>query len=215
MANKRDYDKLHTGFAELILMLVLKVKEAGHDIKIAQEVRSVEEQNRLYAIGRTKTGLRVTNAKGGDSMHNYNLAVDFCLVNDVIERGRRTRYPSWHPVWKAIGEAAKELGLEWGGDWKTIKDRPHVQLPVALKTVKSLYASGGLSAVFDYADEVVKDLKAKYKPEPIKLAPATPLKTSDAAAAIGRYNVNTDGEGGSHHKTENAATGDSVENRTM
>lgn len=51
-------------------------------IRIVQGLRTIEEQNDLYAQGRTKQGKKVTNAKGGSSFHNYGLAVDFCLLID-------------------------------------------------------------------------------------------------------------------------------------
>ena len=35
--------------------------------------RSIAEQNRLYAIGRTTPGKKVTNARGGYSWHNFGL----------------------------------------------------------------------------------------------------------------------------------------------
>ena len=57
-------DLLLTGFAKMI---------------IVQSLRTFPEQNALYAQGRTKPGPRVTKAKGGQSYHNYGLAIDFCL----------------------------------------------------------------------------------------------------------------------------------------
>ena len=39
-------------------------------IRIVQSLRTIEEQNELFAQGRTKPGKIVTNAKGGSSYHN-------------------------------------------------------------------------------------------------------------------------------------------------
>jgi len=58
-------------------------------IRIVQGLRTIEEQNDLYAQGRTKQGKKVTNAKGGSSFHNYGLAVDFCLLIDDKETNQR------------------------------------------------------------------------------------------------------------------------------
>lgn len=83
--------------------------------------RSIAEQNRLYAIGRTTPGKKVTNACGGYSWHNFGLAADYAFV----VKGKVT----WDGPWDVFGKIARECGLEWGGDFKTILDRPHVQWP--------------------------------------------------------------------------------------
>lgn len=93
--------------------------------------RTIEEQNALYAQGRTKPGKIVTNAKGGYSIHNFGLAFDFCLI---IDGGK---YASWEylkdfdgdktPDWMEFVNLFKSAGYEWGGDWKSFKDRPHLQ----------------------------------------------------------------------------------------
>lgn len=81
--------------------------------------RSIEEQNRLYAKGRTAPGSIVTKARGGYSWHNFALAADYAFVIN----GKVT----WNGPWDLFGKIARQCGLEWGGDWKKFKDRPHVQ----------------------------------------------------------------------------------------
>lgn len=98
-------------------------------IRIVQGLRTIDEQNTLYAQGRTTPGPKVTNAKGGRSFHNYGLAVDFCLLIDGKEI-------SWDMAkdydqdkkadWTEVVEVFKKYGWEWGGNWKT-KDNPHFQ----------------------------------------------------------------------------------------
>ena len=46
------------------------------DVRITNAFRSWDEQDRLYAQGRTLPGSLVTNAQGGDSYHNWGLAFD-------------------------------------------------------------------------------------------------------------------------------------------
>lgn len=46
-------------------------------IRITQSLRSFKEQDELYAIGRTKSGKKVTNTKGGQSIHSYGLVAAF------------------------------------------------------------------------------------------------------------------------------------------
>lgn len=113
---------------------VVKAMSAmGYPVTVFQGFRSFEEQNALYAQGRTKPGAIVTNAKGGDSFHNYGVAVDIVFVVD----GK----PSWSQkhAWKTLGKVGKDHGFEWGGDWVGFVDLPHFQLTngYTLKDFKS------------------------------------------------------------------------------
>ena len=92
----------------------------GYNLIVTQGFRSIEEQNALYAQGRTKPGKIVTNAKGGQSNHNHGKAVDFAfVVNGEI---------SWDDkLYQNIGRWARQVGLNWGGNWN-FSDKPHVEL---------------------------------------------------------------------------------------
>lgn len=84
--------------------------------------RSVDAQNQLYAQGRTKAGNIVTNAKGGQSFHNWRVAYDFVpTVNGKVDWNNEA-------LFGAIGYFGQQIGLEWGGSWKGFKDMPHMQL---------------------------------------------------------------------------------------
>ena len=93
-------------------------------------MRTIEEQNALYAKGRTTPGPIVTKAKGGSSFHNYGLAFDICWL---IEQGDGTYVydptKSWNfgPNYKKVVELLKAAGYIWGGDFKSIKDTPHFE----------------------------------------------------------------------------------------
>ncbi len=89
-------------------------------LRVTQGYRSIEEQNALYEQGRTTPGNIVTNARGGQSYHNYGLAFDVV----VMENGEA----KWDkPVTQAIADIAADHGFEWGGSWSTFQDRPHFQ----------------------------------------------------------------------------------------
>ena len=94
-------------------------------IGIGECLRSVSEQNELYAKGRTKPGRIVTHAKGTDygSMHQWGIAFDF-YRNDG-----KGAYNASGDFFHKVGKIGTGLGLEWGGNWKNIKDMPHFQLP--------------------------------------------------------------------------------------
>lgn len=90
----------------------------GIAIKVTGGFRTCEAQNALYAQGRTKPGAIVTNAKCGESLHNYGVSFDICF---------NTPKPYVGP-WDKVGAIGESLGLEWGGRWTTFVDRPHFQL---------------------------------------------------------------------------------------
>lgn len=101
--------------------LVHKASTNGVTIKILSGLRTYDEQNALYAQGRTAPGNKVTNAKGGFSNHNFGIAFDVGVFEGA-------KYLGESPKYKAVGVLGMELGLEWGGNWKTIVDQPHYQL---------------------------------------------------------------------------------------
>jgi len=106
------------------LRLALKecLETVGSKVLITQSLRTIAEQNALYSQGRTIKGKIVTNAKGGQSVHNYGLAVDFCLVKDG-----KAFWDEKHKDWLKVVAIFKKNGFTWGGDWKTFKDYPHFE----------------------------------------------------------------------------------------
>lgn len=106
---------------------------AGVVCRFTHTLRTNAEQDALYAIGRTKPGKIVTNAKGGQSYHNYGLAIDFVLlVNGQV---------SWavDKNWLAVIAIFESYGWESGHRWK-FKDSPHVQKTFG-KTIAQLAAT--------------------------------------------------------------------------
>lgn len=97
-------------------------------IRITQGLRTFKEQNDLYAIGRTKPGKKVTNAKGGESIHNYGFAVDICLVIDGKDVSWDTA-KDWDndgiSDWNECVKVFASYGWNWGGNWNSFKDMPH------------------------------------------------------------------------------------------
>lgn len=100
----------------------LWLKELGKQglkVKILSTYRAKEEQDKLYAQGRTEKGNIVTYAKGGQSFHNYRVALDFAPLNDkgVI---------NWDDIelFKKCGEIARQLGFTTL--WE-INDYGHIQ----------------------------------------------------------------------------------------
>lgn len=103
-------------------------------IRIVQGLRTIDEQNTLYAQGRTAPGAIVTKAKGGSSFHNYGLAIDFALLYDgKLSWDLNTDFDHNNVKdWDEVVNAFKAKGYEWGGVWKTLKDYPHLQKTFSL-----------------------------------------------------------------------------------
>lgn len=138
-ANKMDnitlqrIEKIHPKLRVELKQIYSEISEAltGRAIcRFTQVLRTIAEQDALYAQGRTTKGKIVTNAKGGYSYHNFGLSFDFCLIIDGKE-------VSWDmnkdfdgdkvSDWMEVVSIVKRHGWEWGGDWKSFKDYPHFQ----------------------------------------------------------------------------------------
>jgi peptidoglycan L-alanyl-D-glutamate endopeptidase CwlK len=103
------------------IALVQRAAARGIVIKVISGTRSYAEQDALYAQGRTAPGEIVTNARGGQSNHNFGIAFDVGVFDGL-------RYLGHSPLYKAVGAIGLDLGLEWGGKWTSFIDEPHFQL---------------------------------------------------------------------------------------
>lgn len=104
--------------------------EKGVELLIYCTLRSNEEQNALYAIGRTKDGKIVTNARAGESAHNpdeFGKAAGYDCVPTIAGK------PMWdsnHPAWRIVGACGEEAGLIWSGRWTgKLRETCHFQDP--------------------------------------------------------------------------------------
>ncbi|WP_447635511.1 M15 family metallopeptidase [Flavobacterium microcysteis] len=130
---KQRIEKLHPTVREEVTKVIEECDTAltgRAKIRVTQGLRTFEEQDALYAQGRTKPGKKVTNAKAGQSIHNYGFAVDICLIIDGKEASWDTkkdwdndRIADWYECVKIFAKN----GWEWGGNWKTFKDMPHFE----------------------------------------------------------------------------------------
>ncbi|HRH40417.1 MAG TPA: peptidoglycan-binding protein [Pyrinomonadaceae bacterium] len=115
------YEGLHPKLVERSLRMQELAAAEGYTIRCTQGRRTFDQQNHLYAQGRTRPGKIVTNAKGGMSFHNYGIADDWAfIVGGQI---------SWdEKLYKNLGRWTNAVGLTWGGGWHFV-DLPHCQLP--------------------------------------------------------------------------------------
>lgn len=118
-------DEVHKIISECDTALTGRAK-----VRITQGTRTWDEQAKLYAQGRTISGKKVTNAKPGQSIHNYGLAVDICLMIDgktaswdTAKDWDNDQVADWYECVKIFAKH----GWDWGGNWKTFKDLPHFE----------------------------------------------------------------------------------------
>ncbi|MNN28766.1 Peptidoglycan L-alanyl-D-glutamate endopeptidase CwlK precursor [compost metagenome] len=133
--NAKKLTGVHPKVVYYVEKTVEKAYIEGIYVLITQGLRTIAEQDALYAQGRTTPGSIVTNAKGGTSFHNYGLGVDYALLS---ANGSTV---SWtvNDAWRRVAEIAKSFGFEWGGDWTSFKDYPHIQMTFGL-TIRDLQA---------------------------------------------------------------------------
>lgn len=124
-------NKLHPNVREEVHKIIEECDKAltgKAKIRVTQALRTFKEQDDLYAIGRTKPGKKVTNARGGQSIHNYGFAVDICLIIDgktaswdTAKDWDNDQVSDWYECVKIFAK----YGWDWGGNWKKFKDLPH------------------------------------------------------------------------------------------
>ena len=120
--------------------------------RFAYTLRTFAEQDALFAQGRSKPGKVVTNAKGGQSYHNYGLAIDIVLLTDKDKNGT-FETASWDlktdfdgdkkADWMEVVQIFKRYGFEAGIDWKFV-DAPHFQKSFgkSIYELKALHTAG-------------------------------------------------------------------------
>lgn len=124
--------QLHPTLTVRIDRVLAAMRALGFPMHIVQKVRTTEQQQALYAQGRTKPGPLVTNCDGVIKRSNHQIALD--SYGHAVDCAFDTADPfneSW--PWKAYGALVEAVGLKWGGGAAFLKaginDRPHAELP--------------------------------------------------------------------------------------
>lgn len=117
--------------------ILIECEKANVGIRYTSVYRNADEQNTLYAQGRTTSGKIVTNAKAWESYHQYGLAVDIVLYHkdgSISYSAQEDLDKDGLADWFEVTAIFKKHGWEWAGDWKTFKERPHFQKTFGYKT---------------------------------------------------------------------------------
>jgi peptidoglycan L-alanyl-D-glutamate endopeptidase CwlK len=147
----RSLDDLDPAFKSSILTLLGKVNSESQDyqLRVFYTLRGCTEQAKLWRQSRSSEEIRrgvhelrragadwiadcivdcgpqhgrwATNAKPGQSWHQWGLAVD-----SFVAAGGRAVWNSSHRGYQRYAAIAKELGLEAGAYWRR-RDAVHVQ----------------------------------------------------------------------------------------
>lgn len=129
------------------------LRREGMGMRVDSAYRSFTEQDGLYEKGRTKPGKKVTNARGGESWHNYGVAADI-VFNDANGHSSWPEGGDYNKLWSRYGELTQAQGLEWGGSWTSIQDRPHMEYHPGktasdASSLKNNVRRGGLESAWD------------------------------------------------------------------
>lgn len=120
MINSRKLEDLHPVVHDLCRKHIDACKVRGITIQVTNTLRDAEYQAYLYTQGRTNPGSIVTNMKE-IGPHGFGLAYDVVPVVNGQAVWNNNK------LWAIIGEEGKKLGLTWGGDWKSLVDKPHFE----------------------------------------------------------------------------------------
>ena len=136
--SKRSLDNLAGVHPNLIKIMKEAIKDSPVDFTITEGLRTSKRQQELYAQGRTKPGMIVTQKNGSTSKSNHQAKYDgfghavdlYPYYNGAVQVNDKDVIPKLKLIAVHIKAVAKCLGLKitWGGDWKTPYDPPHFEL---------------------------------------------------------------------------------------
>ena len=136
--NINKINTLHPEIRESVIKMLKNLKEAGEIVEISLAYRSYDEQDKLYNKGRNDKGevtdpsKVVTNAKGGQSYHNFGLAFDLT----VYDKDGKKNWKKDSDSWKKVIDEGKKQGFDAGAEWTDFPDLPHFEKTFGLSQKK-------------------------------------------------------------------------------
>lgn len=116
--SKRSERNLEGVHPDLVKLAREALAASPLDFGITEGLRTKERQRQLVAEGKSQTM---------KSRHLTGHAIDIVVYID----GKVTwDFDCYRLVADVFKEKARKagIGIQWGGDWKTLKDGPHIQL---------------------------------------------------------------------------------------
>jgi len=118
-------DTLLPSFKPVIQVLLHELESLGIKCVVTSARRTMQEQAVLFEQGRTAVGDIVTNARAGQSPHNFGTAVDLC----PLDSDGKLWWNAPDDIWHVIALTATKNGLVAGYNFKSFKDAPHIEDP--------------------------------------------------------------------------------------
>lgn len=126
MKNSRSIDDMIPPAAARARRFLQAANDNGIDLLVTSTLRDHAAQAALYAQGRTKPGRIVTNAKPGQSWHNWGCALDVVPLRNGKPVWGTTADPD-RQLWERVGQLGEQAGLEWAGRWRRFREFAHFQ----------------------------------------------------------------------------------------
>jgi peptidoglycan L-alanyl-D-glutamate endopeptidase CwlK len=128
--SERHIGTLSLKAQRLARLFLGRVLDGGVLARIISGTRTYAEQDALYRQGHFgNPGPKVTNARGGQSNHNFGIAWDIGIF--TASGGYLGDGPGYQRA-ATLGLAGGEDEIEWGGHWTRFVDKPHYQLALGL-----------------------------------------------------------------------------------
>ena len=123
----RSIDALAPVVKARAVAFIDECRACGLDVLIYCTLRTVEEQNDLYRFGRSRPGAVLTNARGGESLHNPDQNGEAWAFDAVpVIAGK----PQWSDDARLLqmGICGEAVGLQWAGRWAgKLREKVHFQ----------------------------------------------------------------------------------------
>lgn len=150
MLKSRDISRLRPDVAANCRVFIERCAADGLPVLVVETVRDLEYQASLYAQGRTKPGKIVTNQKT-PSFHWDKVGLAF----DICKNVKGHEYDD-ADFFRRCGAIGKEMGFSWGGDWKSLPDKPHFQWDDGGRYTAAMVRKGKLPRMMPKYKEVEK-----------------------------------------------------------
>lgn len=123
--SSRSLSRLVGVHPDLVAIVQLAIQRTPVDFTVVEGVRTIAQQRENVAKGASQTMASYHLPQVDGLSHAVDLAP---LIDGAIPWSNWQGFADLAVVIKAC---AAELGIpmEWGGDWKTLKDGPHFQIP--------------------------------------------------------------------------------------
>ncbi len=138
-----NWDDMAPFAAARAKIAIAECNEHGYPVAMFEGQRSNQRQDALYAIGRTEPGKKVTNAKAGDSWHQYGLAIDIAYFD-----GKKWYWPKEEEAWEKPAAIFENHGFEWLFPY----ERVHFQITCGVRIYEAKTYVKNLQELWDLVE---------------------------------------------------------------